>query len=215
MFAWLKPLDVFAPHNTGAASGGAILLYKNMLECGKFTGVYESMKYLFAGALALCLWAVGGMHQAHAFMLTLSESQLNAMVSAVFPQTRVYEDTLFTFSNPAVDLDALEDEISVNVTVLAERDGLQLKATATLSGELFYHAQLGQLQIKEPTLDELEWAEHGNLVPESLLNSLKRMEGKRFPVILLLDFEQLDLSAWGIRQPKRVEITPNGLLIEI
>lgn len=173
------------------------------------------MKYLFASALALCLWAVSGMHQAHAFMLTLSESQLNAMVSAVFPQTRVYEDTLFTFSNPAVDLDALEDEISVNVTVLAERDGLQLKATATLSGELFYHAQLGQLQIKEPTLDELEWAEHGNLVPESLLNSLKRMEGKRFPVILLLDFEQLDLSAWGIRQPKRVEITPNGLLIEI
>ena len=90
-----------------------------------------------------------------------------------------------------------------------------VKATATLSGELFYQAQLGQLQIKEPTLDELEWAEHGNLVPESLLNSLKRMEGKRFPVILLLDFEQLDLSAWGIRQPKRVEITPNGLLIEI
>ncbi len=186
-----------------------------MLECDKFTGVYKYMKYIFAGALALWLWAVAGTHQAHAFMLTLSESQLNSMVSAVFPQTRNYEGTLFTFSNPSVELDPLEDEISVNVTVLAVRDGLQLRANATLSGELFYHAQLGQLQIKEPTLDELHWEDNPNLVPESLLNSLKRMEGKRFPVILLLDFEQLDLSAWGIRQPKRVEITPNGLLIEL
>lgn len=186
-----------------------------MLVCDKFTGVYLLMKYIFAGVVILWLWAAAGVNQANAFTLTLSETQLNSMVSAVFPQTRIYEDTIFTFSNPRIELGRSNDEISVNVTVLAERGTLQLRANATLSGQLFYDAESSQVQIKEPVLEKLYWEDNPNLVPESLLSSVKRMEGKRFPLILLLDFDQLDLSAWGIRQPKRVEITPNGLLIEI
>ena len=42
------------------------------------------------------------MPAAHAFTMTFSESQLNTMVTAVFPQQRTFDDVVFTFSDPFV-----------------------------------------------------------------------------------------------------------------
>ena len=53
------------------------------------------------------------------------------------------------------------------------------------------------------------------MVSNSLVNGIKRLEGKRVPVILLLDFDDLDMAAFGIQKPKRIDITSKGLLIEI
>ncbi|NVK54381.1 MAG: hypothetical protein HWE26_02095 [Alteromonadaceae bacterium] len=152
---------------------------------------------------------------AQAFTITLSQKQLNVMVRAMFPQQRTFDNVLFTFSNPNVELDPLEDEINVIVTVLAVQNGQRLQATAEIVGQVTYHGQLAQLQLKEPRLDKLTIDDNQAMVAESLITSIKRLEGKRMPLILLVDFEQLNLAAWGLNTPKRIDITANGLLIEI
>ncbi|MDC8829591.1 hypothetical protein [Alteromonas gilva] len=152
---------------------------------------------------------------AQAFTLTLSKQQLNVMVRAVFPQQRTFDNIEFTFSDPQVDLDPLEDELMVLVTVLAVQNGQRLRATAEIAGQVSYHGQLAQLQIKQPRLDKLTIDDNQAMVADSLITGIKRLEGKRMPLILLVDFAQLDLAAWGLSTPRRIEITSQGLLIEI
>lgn len=64
-------------------------------------------------------------------------------------------------------------------------------------------------------LDKLQVLDNQAVVSDSLVNGIKRLEGKRVPVILLLDFDDLDLAAFGVQKPKRIDITSKGLLIEI
>ena len=172
------------------------------------------MKYLCR--LWICLFTLlVGMPVAHAFTITFSESQLNTMVTAVFPQQRTFDDVVFTFSDPFVELDPLEDEVNVKVTVLAEQNGQRLQAKAEISGRIAYHHQLAQLRLIEPRLDKLKVLDNQAVVSDSLVNGIKRLEGKRVPVILLLDFDDLDMAAFGIQKPKRIDITSQGLLIEM
>lgn len=112
------------------------------------------MKFLFR--CWICLFAALAVVPAvNAFTMTFSESQLNTMVTAVFPQQRTFDDVVFTFSEPFVELDPLEDEVNVKVTVLAEQNGQQLKAKAEISGQIAYHHQLAQLRLIEPRLYQL------------------------------------------------------------
>lgn len=171
------------------------------------------MKYFCR--LWICLFSLLAVPAVQAFTMTFSESQLNTMVTAVFPQQRTFDDVVFTFSDPFVELDPLEDEVNVKVTVLAEQNGQQLKAKAEISGQIVYHHQLAQLRLIEPRLDKLKVLENQAVVSDSLVNGVKRLEGKRVPVILLLDFDDLDMAAFGIQKPKRIDITSHGLLIEI
>lgn len=173
------------------------------------------MKSLYRCALCLLIMLSVNVPSVRAFTMTFSESQLNTMVTAVFPQQRTFDDVVFTFSEPFVELDALEDEVKVKVTILAEQNGQQLKGKAEISGKVVYHHQLAQLRLIEPRLDKLKVIDNQAVVSDSLVNGIKRLEGKRVPVILLLDFEELDMAAFGIQKPKRIEITPKGLLIEI
>ncbi|GGF59566.1 hypothetical protein [Alteromonas lipolytica] len=173
------------------------------------------MKYLRRLGASLLAMLVLYSPVSNAFIMTFSESQLNAMVTAVFPQQRTFDNVIFTFSEPYVELDPLDDEVNVKVTILAEQNGQQLKAKAEISGKVAYHYQLAQLRLIEPQLDKLKVLDNQAVVPESLVNGIKRLEGKRMPVILLLDFEELDMAAFGIQKPKRIDITPKGLLIEI
>tara|TARA_Y100001968_G_scaffold190344_1_gene174397 strand:+ start:7012 stop:7527 length:516 start_codon:yes stop_codon:yes gene_type:complete len=171
------------------------------------------MKYLCR--LWICLFSLLAVPAVNAFTMTFSENQLNTMVTAVFPQQRTFDDVVFTFSDPFVELDPLEDEVNVKVTVLAEQNGQQLKAKAEISGQIVYHHQLAQLRLIEPRLDKLKVLENQAVVSDSLVNGVQRLEGKRVPVILLLDFDDLDMAAFGIQKPKRIDITSHGLLIEI
>ena len=172
------------------------------------------MKFLFR--CWICLFAALAVVPAvNAFTMTFSESQLNTMVTAVLPQQRTFDDVVYTFSDPFVELDPLEDEVNVKVTVLAEQNGQQLKAKAEISGQIVYHHQLAQLRLIEPRLDKLKVLENQAVVSDSLVNGVQRLEGKRVPVILLLDFDDLDMAAFGIQKPKRIDITSHGLLIEI
>ena len=173
------------------------------------------MKYLSRAAVCVLAMLAIFAPAASAFIMTFSESQLNSMVTAVFPQQRTYDGVVFTFLEPYVELDPLEDEVNVKVSILAQQNGQQLKGRAEISGQVVYHHQLAQLRLIEPRLDKLRIIENQAVVSDSLLNGIKRLEGKRMPVILLLDFEELDMAAFGIQKPKRIEITSKGLLIEI
>lgn len=173
------------------------------------------MKFLCRFRICLVALLVAYVPIVNAFTVTFSESQLNTMVTAVFPQQRTFDDVVFTFSEPFVELDPLDDEVSVKVTVLAEQNGQQLKARAEITGKVAYHQQLAQLRLMEPRLDKLKVLNNQAVVPNNLLNGIKRLEGKRMPVILLMDFEELNLAAFGFQKPKRIDITSSGLLIEI
>tara|TARA_Y100001956_G_C4040023_1_gene150196 strand:+ start:239 stop:418 length:180 start_codon:yes stop_codon:yes gene_type:complete len=56
----------------------------------------------FLRRLWMCLFLLLAVPAVHGFTMTFSESQLNTMVTAVFPQQRTFDDLVFTFSDPLV-----------------------------------------------------------------------------------------------------------------
>lgn len=167
-------------------------------------------RWIQASMMAMCLVVTN----AHGFMLTLGQNQLNAMVALAFPQYRQYEGVDFTFSNPVIDLDALDDTVAVQVDILAKYQGMSVVARGKIQGEVQYRPALRQLQFVEPSVEELTILNNVNL-DKQMSDALSRLEGKRFPVILLLDFDDLDLSLFGNRLPKSIEIRNKQLLIEL
>lgn len=173
------------------------------------------MKYsrYFLASVGLFLYLVSA--TSYGFTLTFTDQQLNTFIATMFPQQRVYENITFTFSDPSVSTDPINDEITVGVTVLAVQGGDQLHAKAEISGQLAYHNQLSQLQIKQPALSDITILDNQSSVSDTFINSVKRLKNKRFPVILLVDFEQLDMAAFGLIKPKSIDITRRGILIEL
>jgi hypothetical protein len=151
----------------------------------------------------------------HAFLITIPEKQLNTMVDLSFPQTRIYEGIIVTFSDPQVELSALDNDVTIKVRIDAEYLNMKVAARGEISGELRYKPERKELQLAYPVLEEFDLINDTDIIEKALLNTLKRMKGMQFPVILLLDFNDLDLSLFGNQPPKSIEIRHKRLLIEI
>ncbi len=153
--------------------------------------------------------------QASAITFTLSEKHVNQMVKMTFPQTQYYNQIKLTFTDPVVTLGSLEDDVAVQVNIVAQQNGQTLNATGKMKGLLKYRAERKELQIEKPTLVEFKVQDNTLENSQTLMNAINQMQGRQFPMILLLDFTELNLGLFGNQLPKRIDIVNKHLVIEM
>lgn len=153
--------------------------------------------------------------QVGAITFTLSEKHINQMVKMTFPQTQYYNQITLTFTDPEVTLGSLDDDVAVQVNILAQQDGQTLNASGKLKGLLKYRPERKELQIEKPTLVKFTVLDNNLEDSQALVNAINQMQGRQFPMILLLDFTELNLGLFGNQLPKRIDIVNKHLVIEM
>ncbi|MCU7554745.1 hypothetical protein OCL06_09050 [Alteromonas sp. ASW11-19] len=150
-----------------------------------------------------------------AVTFTLSEKHVNEMVKVTFPQTQYYNDIKLTFTDPVVTLGSEDDDVAVKVRIRAERADQTLEAEGEMQGLLKYRPARKELQIEKPMLVDFRVLENSLSDSRELLEAINQMQGRQFPMILLLDFTELNLPLFGNQMPRRIEIRNKHLVIEL
>lgn len=151
---------------------------------------------------------------AKAFVFTVSEKQLNTMLAATFPIEQSYQQVSVTFSEPKVQLDALDKDVTISTVITAVQNGKILKAQGSIEGKLDYDTINQTLEFEKPTLKTFKVI--SNDIPDSTeaIRHIKQTIGRNLPVIILVDFNQFDFGFGEIR-PKDIDITMRGLAITL
>lgn len=158
--------------------------------------------------LCLCFNSWAG-----AFTFRLSQQDLNQVVGMAFPQTEYYQGNKVVFSNPYITL-AKDNHVAIRVDISGTQDQQALSASATLSGDVDYDGESGVLQVIRPQLDGFQIHESNQIDESEISRWAEMLKGQSAPVILLLDFNQLDLSFIGNRVPSRMWVEKEQLVIE-
>jgi len=150
--------------------------------------------------------------QAHAFTFRLSQKDLNQVVGMTFPQTQYYEGMKVVFSNPYLTLSA-NNKVAVDVNIHGSRDGQQMEAKATLSGLLRYDGTNGELQIERPMLNDFKVLNSTLQNDKDIVRWAEQLKGQSAPIILLVNFKDLNLSILGNQLPSDIRVEAGQLVI--
>jgi hypothetical protein len=150
----------------------------------------------------------------NAFVLTVSEKQLNDMLKLTFPIVQEYQGVSATFSDPVVKLDPLDQKVIISTSISALQDGKTLTATGTIEGVFDYDSLDQQLRFKKPVLKDFYVIENQIVGTEHAIRTIKQTIGRNLPVIILVDFKQLDFG-FGSIVPREIDITTRGLAITL
>ena len=153
------------------------------------------------------------MAQAQAFSVKLSQSDLNQMVKAAFPQTQQYQGIDAVFTDPSIEL-GVANQLKIQVTMTANRANQRVKARAAFDGTLDYSGANRTLEIIQPRMTDFEVLEHNLTQDAHLLDEVKQLKNKPAPMILLLDLKQVKLPLLGNQVPRSVAIRDHRLVIE-
>lgn len=149
-----------------------------------------------------------------AFVFTVSEKQLNQVLAIGFPISRSYQNVDVTFSDPKVNLDALDKKVLISTVIVAKQNGQTLHATGTIEGKLDYHAMSQQLRFEKPTLKEFKVISNDIAAADEAIRTVRQTIGRNLPIIILVDFGDLDIGLGDIA-PREIDITPRGLSITL
>ncbi|MCW8091085.1 hypothetical protein [Alteromonas sp. ASW11-130] len=150
-----------------------------------------------------------------AFTLKLSEKDVDMMAKASFPQTQLYEGMILTFTDPEVDLGVANNDVSMIVTVKAERTAGTITARGKVSGQLAWRRAKKELQIENPILSDLNVIENNMANSNGMLKGVEAIQGKVLPVILLLDLNDMELGIFAHQLPKSMAVRDEKLIIEL
>ncbi len=171
--------------------------------------MHKLTRFTFLFPLLMLLLAT----QAQAFTFRLSQKDLNQVVGMTFPQTQYYEGMKVVFSDPDLTLSA-NNKVGVDVSILGSRDGQQMEARATLSGKLRYDGAKGELQIERPMLNDFKVLSSTLKNEKDIVRWAEQLKGQSAPVILLLNFKDLNLSLLGNKLPSDMRVEAGQLVIE-
>ncbi len=150
-----------------------------------------------------------------ALTFKFSEKDVDMMAKASFPQTQLYQGMILTFTDPEVDLGAANNDVSMVVTLKAEKTEGTLTARGKISGQLAWRRAKKELQIEKPVLSELEVLEDNMTDAKGMVDGVKAIQGKVLPVILLLDLDEMELGIFANQLPKTMSVRNEQLIIEL
>ncbi|MDO6692302.1 hypothetical protein Q4574_03345 [Aliiglaciecola sp. 3_MG-2023] len=162
--------------------------------------------------MILGVMAVIASLKSHAFVFTVSEKQLNAVLLLSFPIIREYQGIETTFYDPKVKLDALDKTVDITTSIRALQDGKLVIARGTIEGKFDYDPLNRLLRIEKPILKDFILLENQLEDSKHAVRTIKQTIGRNLPEIMLVDFNQLKMGIGDIA-PKDVDITPQGLAI--
>ncbi len=150
-----------------------------------------------------------------ALTFKLSEKDVDMMAKASFPQTQLYEGMILTFTDPEVDLGDANNDVSMVVTLKAEKTEGTMTARGKISGQLAWRRAKKELQIEKPVLSDLEVLENNMANSKGMVDGVKAIQGKVLPVILLLDLDDMELGIFANQLPKSMSVRNEQLIIEL
>lgn len=145
-----------------------------------------------------------------AMRLTLSEDQLNAMLSVSFPIKRSYKGINVEFRNAAIKLDHLDKTIEIETVIFAENGEGQLLAKGTVKGKIEYDESEKELHIEKPELDDFSVIENSMPEANEPIRVIRQTIGRNLPLIVVIDFTQLNIEYLGL-VPKEINVVPRGV----
>ncbi|NMH59893.1 hypothetical protein [Alteromonas ponticola] len=164
-----------------------------------------------AALLGLCLFTVSS----YALTFKLSEKDVDMMAKASFPQTQLHEGMILTFSDPEVDLGVANNDVSMVVTMKAEKTEGVIIARGKISGQLAWRRAKKELQIEKPVLSDLKILENKMSDATGMIEGVKAIQGKVLPVILLLDMNEMELGIFANQLPRSMAVRDEQLIIEM
>ena len=167
------------------------------------------MKFIF---VVLQLLLISFSQAALALDIKLSQQHVNSIVNLNFPVVQHYQGIDIKLLNGNLSFYQAEQKIEFKTRILTENKTNKLIADASFMGTLAFDKKLNALQIINPELHDFKVIENSIPKEQLPLDMVKNVVGKQLPIILLVDFNKLEILPV---KPSGIKIVSDGLLIQL
>lgn len=144
--------------------------------------------------------------------IKLSQQHVNSIVNLNFPVVQHYQGIDIKLLNGNLSFYQAEQKIEFKTRILTENKTNKLIADASFMGTLAFDKKLNALQIINPELHDFKVIENSIPKEQLPLDMVKNVVGKQLPIILLVDFNKLEILPV---KPSGIKIVSDGLLIQL
>ena len=151
--------------------------------------------------------------QVFALGLTMSERQINSILSLRFPIVENYMEYRLEASEPYLSLYASTQSVAISARINVINNGNQLVADATFKGQIFFDKVTNALKVSNPLITKFEVLDNTFPKSETSINSIKNTIGQHLPISVLIDFDHISNDLFQF-SPSSLLIVEGGLRVE-
>lgn len=151
--------------------------------------------------------------QALALGLTMSERQLNSILSLRFPIVETYMEYRLEASKPYLALYAATQSVAITARINVINNGYQLTADATFKGQIIFDKATNALKVSNPLITQFEVIDNTFPKSEKSINTIKNTIGQHLPISVLIDFDHISNDLFQFT-PSSLSIVEEGLRVE-
>lgn len=151
--------------------------------------------------------------QVFALGLTMSERQINSILSIRFPVVETYMEYRLEASNPYLALYAASQSVAITARINVIKNGHQLTADTTFKGQIFFDKASNALKVSNPLITKFDVIDNTFPKSETSINSIKNTIGQHLPISVLIDFDRISNDLFKF-SPSSLVIVEEGLRVE-
>ena len=151
--------------------------------------------------------------QVFALGLTMSERQINSILSIRFPVVETYMEYRLEASNPYLALYAASQSVAITARIKVIKNGHQLTADTTFKGQIFFDKASNALKVSNPLITKFDVIDNTFPKSETSINSIKNTIGQHLPISVLIDFDRISNDLFKF-SPSSLVIVEEGLRVE-
>tara|TARA_R110000868_G_scaffold52717_3_gene166126 strand:- start:677 stop:1183 length:507 start_codon:yes stop_codon:yes gene_type:complete len=144
---------------------------------------------------------------------TISAKELSLSLQQRFPVARSYEGVEAEFSQPKLVIQNLDNEIEIEVKITVTYRGQSFVAEGLIVDIPSIQTVDNTLRFERPKLEEFFINQDNMTDSTEAIKVLKQTIGQTLPPIILLEFDQVDISLIS-NEPAKFSLSPQGLVLE-
>lgn len=154
---------------------------------------------------------------AWAYVVEMTQEQLQVMLAKGFPLKREVAFATLTFDQPRLVLEQGSNRLGLALTLLAEMPGQRpARGSGMIDGELEYHADTGEFHLRNPSVKSLSF---DGLAPQynALLQGVvAEYAAQTLPIVVLYRLDESEMrQAMARRMLKSVQVKDGKVLAEL
>ncbi|TRY30703.1 hypothetical protein [Aliiglaciecola sp. M165] len=143
---------------------------------------------------------------------TIEKNSINKTLSKSFPVEKSYQGVTAIFSEPAIDINALDKTIKLNVVITSVEGDGSLNAKGVLVGQIEYNDFDNTLELVKPKLDKFKILTDTLSDNTKVLKAIKQTLGNTLPDIVLYELKNLQYGR-QVTDPVEVDVEVNQLIL--
>ena len=145
--------------------------------------------------------------------LTMSERQINSILSLRFPMVENYMEYRLEASAPYLALYSSSQSVAISARINVTNNGNKLVADATFKGQIFFDKASNALKVSNPLITKFDVIDNTFPKSEASINSIKNTIGQHLPISVLIDFDRISNDLFKFT-PSSLVIVEEGLRVE-